>query len=160
MTSDIIIGAAAGVAATWVMGKATTFLYEHEDSAVRQREDAARGYKTAYAVAARKAASLVRRDLSEDEERKYGTAIHWGLGVAAGATFGALRRRLPVTAAGQGAVFGAAFWLLIDEGANAALKLTPGPAAFPWQAHARGLAGHLVFGVLADTILDIANRAA
>jgi hypothetical protein len=41
--------------------------------------------------------------------------------------------------------------------ANALLRLTPGPAAFPWQTHARGLAGHLAFGVVADTPLDVAE---
>ena len=31
----------------------------------------------------------------------------------------------------------------VDEGLNPALGLTPGPDRFPWQAHARGLAGHM-----------------
>ncbi len=60
--------------------------------------------------------------------------------------------------AAGGLVFGLAFWLLIDEGANVALGLTPGPAEFPWQAHARGLAGHLVFGVATEAALALADR--
>ena len=157
VAADIALGAFAGLTATWVMGKATSYLYEHEDAVARKREDDARGGKTAYAIAAQKTASLMHRQLSEDQEKKYGSAIHWGLGVGAGAAYGALRRRMHFLSAGQGVAFGVAFWLLIDEGANTALQLTAAPSAFPWQAHARGLAGHLVFGVVADTVLDLAD---
>lgn len=160
LIADMALGAAAGLAATWVMGKATNMMYEAEEPAARQREDTARGGKTAYAVAASKAASVVNRRLSDEEEKKYGSAIHWALGAGAGAAYGALRARMPYASLGQGAAFGLAFWLLVDETANPLLHLTPGPAAFPWQAHVRGLAGHLVFGVIADRVLDIADRAA
>lgn len=43
----------------------------------------------------------------------------------------------------------------MDEGAVYALGLTPGPANFPWQTHARGLAGHLVFGAVTDATLSL-----
>jgi hypothetical protein len=157
VATDIALGALAGAAATWVMGKATTYLYEHEDEAVRHREDEARGGRTAYVVAAGRAAAAVGRTLDEEQENKLGAAIHWGLGVGAGAFYGAMRGRIPGADWGQGTAFGAAFWLVVDETANPVLGLTPGPAAFPWQTHARGLAGHLVFGVVADTVLDLAD---
>ena len=40
------------------------------------------------------------------------------------------------------------------------LGLTPGPRAFPWQAHARGLAGHLVLGLATEGVLQAADLAA
>ena len=36
---DVLIGAAAGLAATWLMDKVTTVLYERESKDVRERED-------------------------------------------------------------------------------------------------------------------------
>jgi len=36
--------------------------------------------------------------------------------------------------------------------------MTPGPGSFPWQAHARGLVGHLVFGLAAEAALSAADR--
>lgn len=98
------------------------------------------------------------QELSEDERKKYGSTIHWGLGVGAGAVYGALRDRVPGADWGNGLLFGTTFWALIDEGANTALGLTPGPSRFPWQTHARGLAGHLVFGLAADTALRLMDR--
>ena len=158
--ADMIDGAIAGAVATWVMGKVTTYLYEHENRTAREREDRAREGKTAYGVAAEKAARLVGSELGEAERGTYGSAIHWAVGIAAGALYGALRPRLESAALARGLAFGTAFWLVMDEGAVYALGLTPGPAAFPWQTHARGLAGHLTFGAVADAALGALQRAA
>jgi hypothetical protein len=157
LAGDLARGALAGAAATWVMNRVTTYMYEHEDREVRRREDEARGNKDAYVTAAEKAADLLGTELNGKGGRA-GTAIHWALGVGIGALYGALRGRVPRVDSGQGSAFGTAFWLLVDEGANPALGLTPGPTAFPWQAHARGLAGHLAYGVTAETALDLAER--
>lgn len=164
LCSDLALGALAGAAATWVMGKATTYLYEREDAQARRREDQARGDRTAYEVAAEKAAGFAYTRLSEDERKKLGTAIHWAVGIGSGALYGWLRRRLAGGGPGRelatGALFGTAVWLLLDEIGNVALGLTPGPRAFPWQTHARGLAGHLVLGLATEGILLAADRAA
>jgi len=153
LTADLIDGAIAGVVATWVMGKVTTALYEREDRQAREHEDDARGGKTAYGVAAEKTAKLMGGELSEDERKQYGQAIHWALGIGAGAVYGALRPRHERASLAGGLLFGAAFWLLMDETLTPALGLTAGPTAFPWQTHARGLTGHLVFGAVANTAL-------
>lgn len=157
---DLVKGAIAGAAATWVMGQATSYLYENESRQAREAEDEARGNRTAYGVAAEKAAGMVGRELTEDQRQQAGSAIHWALGAGAGAIYGVMRHRVPGVELGNGLLFGAGFWAVIDEGANTALGLTPGPTAFPWQTHARGLAGHLVFGVAAHVVLQVLDGAA
>lgn len=164
LCTDLALGALAGAAATWIMGKTTSYLYEKEDTQALRREDQARGDKTAYEVAAEKAAHFAYSQLSEDERKKLGSAIHWSVGIGSGALYALLRRRLAGGGPGRelatGALFGAAVWLLLDEVGNVALGLTPGPRAFPWQAHARGLAGHLVLGLATEGVLQAADRAA
>lgn len=155
---DVAAGAIAGLAATWFMGRVTTFLYDREDEQARKEEDTARDGKTAYAVAAEKAAALVGRELSEPQRSALGSGLHWGLGMGAGAAYGVLRHRMPASRWGSGVAFGTAFWALVDEGANTVLGLTPPPQEFPWQAHARGLAGHLAFGLAADVALRLTDR--
>lgn len=161
---EIALGAVAGAAATWLMGKATSYLYEQEGEAARQREDQARGGRTAYETAAEKLAGLACQPLSDDERKKMGNAIHWSIGIGSGVLYALLRRRLTGQGAGRelaaGALFGTAVWLLLDEVGNVALGLTPGPRAFPWQTHARGLAGHLVLGLGAEGLLQAAGAAA
>ena len=61
--ADLIDGAIAGAIATWVMGKATSYLYEHENKAARTRENDVRGGQTAYGVAAEKGARLAGTQL-------------------------------------------------------------------------------------------------
>ena len=69
------------------------------------------------------------------------------------------RRRFPGSAALKALSFGGGFFLLMDEVMNPAFGLTPGPTAFPWQTHARGLGGHLVFGLASEGVLQGLDRA-
>lgn len=157
VAADVVAGAVAGALATWAMGKVTTYLYDNEPRRVREREDKARGDKTAYGTAAQKIAMATGHKLSVKNRARYGAKIHWALGVSAGAAYGLMRNRLPGGIA-RGLLFGTAFWLLTDEGIVYLLGLTPGPTRFPWQTHARGLAGHLMFGAVADAAMG-AQRA-
>src|ERR1043165_1676518 len=144
---DLLLGAAAGAAGTFLMDQFTTLAYERESKAVQEREDNARGDKTAYVKAAQKLGA------PEEAQEALGQAIHWSLGVGAGALYGLLRNRTRL-GIGSGLAYGAAFWLVMDEGANTLLNLTPPPQRFPWQTHARGLAGHLVLGGAIEAVFD------
>jgi hypothetical protein len=155
---SLIAGAAAGAAATWVMGRVTTWLYERENIGARELEDAARGGKTAYAAAAEKAADTAGVVLTGEQRDTAGAGLHWALGIAGGAAYGVARKRWPELAALYGAGFGLAFFLVFDELLNPVLGFTPGPMKFPWQAHARGLAGHLAYGVTNNAVLDAVDR--
>ncbi len=155
LIADLLIGAAAGAAATWIMDQATTFLYEREPEGVQEREDAARGEKSAYEIAAEKVAALADRELTGDQRKSFASAIHWSLGVSTGIVYGAARNRIPALGLGSGLAYGIAVWLALDEAALTLLGLTPLPRAFPWQAHARGLAGHLVLGAVIESVFDV-----
>lgn len=157
---DLLKGAIAGAVATYVMGKVTGYMYEHEDREARREEDDARGGRTAYEVAAEKAARAAGTTLEAPQRRELGSAIHWALGIGAGATYAVLRRRVQVFGGTAGTAFGTAFWAFLDEGLVPALGLTPGPTAFPWQAHARGFVGHLTFGTVTDGTLRLLDRVA
>jgi uncharacterized membrane protein YagU involved in acid resistance len=91
-------------------------------------------------------------------EERAGRALHWALGIGAGALYAALRPRFGGFDLGRGVGFGTGFWLLVDEAVTPLLGLTPGPGAFPWQTHVRGLAGHVIFGTVTDSTLDVLDR--
>ncbi len=136
------------------------WLYERESEAVRNRENDARGGQSAYVTAAERLADAAGYHLADDGKGRAGTAIHYATGVAAGMKYAAFRRYRPRLARGFGLPFGVAFFLLMDELMNPLLGLTPGPRAFPWQAHARGLGGHLAFGAANDAALRVLDRVA
>lgn len=147
---DVLLGAAAGAAGTFLMDQVTTLAYEREPKSAQKLEDDARGGKTAYVAAAE------RLGVPGAQQEAAGTAIHWALGVGAGALFGVLRNRarLPL---GSGVAYGVAFWIVMDEAATALLGLTPPPQRFPWQTHARGVAGHVVLGGTLDAAFAVVD---
>ena len=157
---DLLKGAVAGAVATFVMGKVTTYMYEHEDRDARRQEDEARGGRTTYEAAAEKAASVAGTSLDRRQRQQAGSAMHWALGIGAGAAYAVLRRRFQGLGTVAGTAFGTAFWGFLDEGLVPALGLTPGPNAFPWQTHARGVVGHLTFGTVTDGTLRLLDRVA
>jgi hypothetical protein len=137
---DLLKGAVAGAVATFVMGKVTGYMYQHEDPDTRRRQDEARAGRTSSEAAVETA--------------------HWMLGIGAGAAYAVVRRRLPFFGSAGGAALGTAFWAVLDEGIVPVLGLTPGPRGFPWQAHARGLVGQLTFGTVTDGTLRLLDRVA
>jgi hypothetical protein len=158
--SDLMKGAIAGAVATGVMDRITNMLYERESKGVRQLEDSLRQGRTAYEAVAEKAAGLLGKQLEEGDRRRLGKAVHWTLGIAAGASYAVLRHRLPALQRAGGAKFGTAFWAAVDEALVSALGLTPPPTSFPFQTHARGLVGHLTFGIVADRTLRVLDAVA
>jgi uncharacterized membrane protein YagU involved in acid resistance len=109
---------------------------------------------------AEKADDLLNLRLSDDQRPYLKQGFHWAYGVGAAGAYAVLRRRVPAAAAGQGLLLGAVFSLLGDEVFTSATGLAESPRQYPWQAHARGLVGHLAFGLVADTALDLLDRAA
>jgi hypothetical protein len=153
VTTNVLKGAIAGAVATWTLDLVTTYMYEREAQPERQREDQARRGRSAYESAAEKVGRILGCELSEDGRQRLGVAIHWLLGMGAGVFYGAVGRKIPAFRRAGGGAFGTAFWAAVDEGLNPFLGLTPPPKAFPWQTHARGLAGHLAYGVAAEQTL-------
>jgi hypothetical protein len=150
-------GIAAGVAATWLMDRVTTYLYEHESRGARRKEDRARNGRTAYEAAADQFAVRLGKPLNRRDRRRYGNALHWATGAAAGAVYATMGTNGRPSLA-SGVRFGTAFWLFMDETVTPAIGLTPGPRAFPWQAHARGMAGHAAWGLGAAATLKALRR--
>ncbi len=150
----LLRSAIAGAVGWWAMDHVLRFLYNHEDAGVRRRESEARSGIPALEVMAERAAGLVGSTLSDEERQKGGTGLQWAMGIGAGMLYGVLRDRLPGSGIRRGLAYGAAFSLLVDEGLVPLLGLSPGPLAFPWQTHARGFAGHLVFGAVTEITLE------
>lgn len=159
MMERLVKGALAGAAATWAMAKVSTFLMEREDEEAVRAEREARGGRSTYVRAAGRVGELTGRDLDEEDRRRLAEGLHWGLGIGAGIAYALLRPVLPGRGAGRGLSFGTAFFALIDEAAMPWLDLAPGPAAFPWQTHARGFGSHLAYGVTAEAVLQALGDA-
>lgn len=155
LLGDFIKGLVAGGVATWGMGHVTTYLYEHESPESRRRYEEVTGGVGAPERTAEKVASALGLELSEEQRRRLSQGLHWAVGIGGGAAYALARRRMRRVDAGQGLLFGLAFWLVFDETLTVLTGAARPPQEYPWQAHGRGLAGHLAYGVLTDTALDL-----
>jgi putative membrane protein len=165
-------GLLAGCAASWVMnafaqaqpihpmprqkgqserdksanGRETGKAARHEES---EEEDTT--VKTAVAVSR----NLFEHELSDDEKKIAGPAVHYAYGSLVGAMYGGLAELLPITAAGFGMPFGTMLWVLGDEIAVPALGLAEGPTETSVDKHADALAAHLMYGMTTDVLRRI-----
>ncbi len=156
--SNLLQGALAGALAWWAMDQLLSYLYDHLDPQVRGREDAARGGVPALEVMAQRMAGPVGVTLPEEERQHAGTALQWVTGIGAGILYAVLRDHLPASGIRRGLAYGGAFALVVDEGMIPLLGFSPGPLAFPWQTHARGLAGHLIYGAVVELAMQGMER--
>lgn len=157
---DIAAGVFAGSTATWVMGRVTSSMYEHESPEARRRYQEVTGGKSVPDRSAEKVESALGLELSEERHQALAQANHWMVGLAAGAAYALARRRVARADWGQGVLFGLVFWMTFDELFTVATGVARPPQDYPWQAHARGLVGHIAFGIVADSTLDILDRVA
>jgi len=180
VVADLIKGAIAGAVATWTLdrvadaiegrgqiGSAIHGFVTGEDDAggdpgqagrhsePERHREAPRRPSDGATASGRAAASGPRPPAA----RRAGP-LRWGLGVGAGAVYGVVRPRVPFLSRKERMGFGSSFFVLIDEGLLSGLGFHPPPAAFPWNAETRGLAGHIVFGVVADATLSFLDRIA
>ena len=81
------------------------------------------------------------------------------MGIGGGVLYAVLRDRVPGSGPRRGVVYGAGFSLVVDEGLSPLLGFSPGPLAFPWQTHARGFIGHLVYGGVIEAAMRVQDRA-
>ena len=156
----LIKGALAGAVGVWVMDRITWYMYKHEDPlAYKEEKEAQIEGKYAAQVAASKLSSAFQLQLDERQEYIAGKSIHYLMGILPGAFYGAYRKKVKGPGALKGLLYGAGLFLLVDELVAPLLGLTSGPRAYPWQAHARGLAGHLALGATTDVSLKLMNKA-
>lgn len=156
---DLVKGAVAGAVSVWMMDRVTWYMYRTEDPKAHKKEKKAqiKGKYVAH-VAAEKAVDALGLNLSDKQLHHAGTGVHYFLGVAPGALYGVFRHRIKGLDAGRGLLYGLGLFIVMDEIIAPLAKLASGPAAYPWQAHARGLAGHLTVGATTDTIVGLLDE--
>lgn len=109
-------------------------------------DDAAERLPNAIAV------GISGRQLTESQKDVAGTAFHYAMGITSGALYGAAAEIIPVVKVGAGVPFGAAVWVIADEGIVPAVGLSKSPKEYPPAIHAYALASHLVFGFTTELV--------
>lgn len=160
----LVAGVVGGIVASWAMDR---FQYwwlsfgEGDELQLQQTPIEADNpaepatVKTASAISE----GVFGHKLTAKEKEITGSIVHYTVGTTAGAVYGVAAEHEPNVTALAGLPFGAAFWLVVDEGALPLLRLTKGPAAYPISTHVYALASHLVYGLTAEVVRSTVRRA-
>ena len=97
--------------------------------------------------------------LTKSEKETAGAVAHYAMGVASGAMYGAVAEMMPVATVGEGLPFGAAVWVIADEGIVPALGLSRNPTDYPASIHAYSFTSHLVYGLTTELVRRAIRRA-
>ena len=155
-TRDVALGLAAGALGVWAMDRLDWALWDRQPEAVRRRiEDVRPGGLDPAHVLAHRTASALGKHLTPAQPHPAGVAVHYAVGALPAVVYALLRRRVPAVAAGGGLLYGLGAFLLEDELAGPALGLAAPPQSYPWQAHARGLLSHLLYGAVTEAALRL-----
>ena len=174
-------GAVSGLAASWVMnqfqslwGKLTEGTEKPHGAQSLQhgspqhgigRELQERGSDEEGDNAAVRMAKIVSEEVFDHklqgkrEKEVAGAAAHYAMGATSGAIYGAAAELLPEVTVGTGLPFGAAVWLVADEGIVPAIGLSKSPGEYPLSKHAYAVASHLVYGLTTEVVRRAVRRA-
>ena len=155
MRTTTACGGAAGAVGVVAMDAVTWALYRRENRPDVLREKRVRPYgkDTAHALVER-LARAVGSDAGRSESNGAGIAVHYALGMAPGAGYAHQRQRRRWLRSGRGAVYGMGLYLANDLLGARLLGIAGPQGRYPWQAHARGVIGHVPLGVFTEATLN------
>lgn len=160
LMSKAIMGAAAGAVGTWALDRADWAMWNHESADARRQTTAVRPFGEPPAhVLVRKAERRLGLNPTPEQHEIAGLLTHYAIGIGPAIAYSLLRNELPVKGPARGLLYGLTLFLLQDEVLNTATGLGAKPQDYPWQAHARGLVAHLVYGVVTELALDFIERS-
>ena len=144
----LLRGVVAGAIGAWAMDRATWIFQDRQPRPAIERERAAwpEDLDVSHTLGYR-LARLAGIAVEKDQPSTLGMTTHYLLGIAPAILYAALRQRDLRFAADRGLVYGFLIFALWDELLSAATRIAGPPRVYPWQAHLRGLVGHLALGL-------------
>lgn len=156
LLKDALIGAAAGLAGGTALQLTAQAMYDLTSAQNVAREQAIEP-RNPFVVLAQKLEAASGVELTAQQEKIFEQTVLNGISAATGAAYAITARNWSLNWLAGGAVFGALFWMIEDEGIGPALGLAGDNTKYPLEAHARGLVAHVVFGVVTAGLLEAAG---
>lgn len=160
----LLAGVVAGVVASWTMDRFQYWWLSFgggDERALQQppSEEGNQAEPATVQTASAISEGIFGHSLTAREKEIAGPMVHYAVGATAGAVYGIAAEYEPDVTSLAGIPFGAAFWMVVDEGALPLLGLAKGPTAYSISTHAYALVSHLVFGMTAEVLRSTVRRA-
>lgn len=157
-SSDLAVGAFAGIIGGFALAGAAQTIYSltsqkniAEETSIEPRDP--------FIVLAEKLEKLTGKTLNGRQKKIFEQCAATALSVTAGVSYALLASKWNLNWLMGGAVFGGLFWAIGDEGILPVLGLAGDNKKYPLEAHARGLAAHVVFGIVTAAFVKAAANA-
>jgi uncharacterized protein DUF1440 len=163
VVKGIIAGVAGGLLASLVMEQ-FQFVWNKASEAIQGATDEKKPKGRRPEPATVKAAQSISKTifgkkLAQSRKKLAGEAVHYAMGTASAAVYGALTEASPITTIGDGLVFGTAVWLLADEVSVPALGLSKPPTKISLSTHVYAFVSHLVYGWTTEMVRRAIRKA-
>ena len=151
----VVRGLVAGAIGAWVMDRVTWMLQDRQNRQAirREREAWPEGLDVSHALGY-KLAGAAGLPAAKNQPSTLGITTQYCLSIGPAILYAALRERDLRFAADRGLLYGFLIFILWDELLSAATGTAAPPTKYPWQAHMRGLVGHLALGVATHIALS------
>ncbi len=160
LVAKVLMGTAAGAIGVWALDRVDWFMWNHQSEEARSRTTSVRpGGEPPAHVMVSKIEQMFDLTPTPEQHELAGLATHYGIGIAPAVVYALVRDKLPGEGPIRGLLYGLGLFVLQDEVVNSASGLAAKPQAYPWQAHARGLIAHLVYGVATETVLNLMEKS-
>ena len=155
----LLRGLIAGVIGAWTMDRATWLLQDREPRKALGRERRAwrDGLDVSHALG-HTLTSTAGIGGDRHQPSALGMTTHYLLSIVPATLYAAMRERDLRYSEDFGLLYGFLIFLLWDEGVAPAAGISGGPSEYPWQAHGRGLVGHLALGIATHAALTALER--
>lgn len=107
-----------------------------------------------FIVLAKKFSVSAGIDLNERQQKLFEECFATAITAGAGIGYYLLSRTWKLTWIQGGIVFGGIFWAIEDEGISPALGLVGDNKKYPLEAHVRGLAAHIIYGIVTAGLIQ------
>ena len=169
-------GITAGLAATLIMDQFQKIsfagqkavekqmrLAKHESEEAIERDQHQQGQQAqqqedSTEIVARKIAEATGKDLTSEEKKKGGQAVHYAFGTLMGAVYGVTSELIPEVTTGGGTAYGTLLFLAAHEVAVPAFQLSPPPTDTPPSDHLQHWASHVVYGGSLELVRSLIRR--
>lgn len=155
-SADLAVGALAGIIGGFALAGAAQTMYSLT-SQKKIAEETAIEPRDPFIVLAEKLEKLTGKNLNESQKKIFEQGVATALSATAGVCYTLLSNKWKLNWLMGGIVFGGLFWAVEDEGISPLLGLVGDNMKYPLEAHIRGLAAHVVFGIVTAAFVKAAG---
>lgn len=157
-SQSLAVGAFAGIIGGFALAGSAQTIY-NVTSPEKIAEETAIEPRDPFIVLAEKLEKLTGRNLNERQKKIFEQGAATALSATAGVSYALLAPEWKLNWLLGGLVFGAIFWAVEDEGISPLLGLAGKNTKYPLEAHIRGLAAHVIFGIVTAAFVKAAETA-